>query len=723
MSLAALIVTGHGMATAQVIPAGRIFPEAWQNAGYPGEIPAPSAIINVRDHGAVGDGLTDDSPAVATALAQLSGQAGVIYFPAGQYLLRSQLRPHSGVVLRGERATTTTLRLELIAHGIWISAGQSAAFQPVVSGYTIHSNTIDVTDGGEFTAGDYAEIREENDSAWNASTWAPKVVGQILRITAVTGNSLTLERPLRITYEAAKNPEIRKITPITEVGIENLKVERLLTGTEAQRNNKFTIGFNYAARCWVRGVDCHDGFGGHIGMQYSTQIDVTGCYIHEAHEYDGGGSGYGTRLEFKTGECLIENNIFRHLRHSMLVQAGVNGNVFGYNYSIEPERTEFINDLSSDITLHGNYVYANLYEGNIVQHIWIDNSHGANGPLNTFFRNRAENYGFSMTDPLAHMQNVVGNETFTGGFLGTIAVGDGYNLQGSGHFEYANNTEADGMEPNGTDDLADFSHYLNNDPTVAPPTPTFWNIASTIPTIGPPHALNPSKVIPASARYLAGINLTIGPPSLFLQPVPQSVNEGDPVTFNVSAVGDGTVSYAWRRNGTPLTGATAATLNIASTSTPDAGSYDVVVTDQDGTVTSATAILTVIVSDSDLDGLPDDWENLWFPGDLSAMNSATDTDGDRVLDRDEWIAGTSPLDPVSFFAIESASTENNGATFRLSWPSVIGRHYSVEHSPSLAPGSWTATAVTDLPGTGIIMTSDLPLIAPRGFYRVVVKMP
>ncbi len=39
---------------------------------------------------------------------------------------------------------------------------------------------------------------------------------------------------------------------------------------------------------------------------------------------------YGTMLHFTTGECLIENNIFEHLRHSTIVQAGANGNVFGY---------------------------------------------------------------------------------------------------------------------------------------------------------------------------------------------------------------------------------------------------------------------------------------------------------------------------------------------------------------------------------------------------------
>jgi hypothetical protein len=256
---AGLLWCGGLAGAAQTIPVARTFGAAWQNAGYPGEISAPATIVSVADHGALGDGVANDYGAVAAAMASLGGEPGVVYFPAGTYLIQSQIRPPAGVVLRGERPTNTTLRFDFISHCIWVTAGQSGAFQPVVSGYGIHSDSIVVTDGSVFAAGDYAEMREDNDPAWNASTWASKVVGQMLRVTAVSGNTLTLERPLRIGYEAAQNPEMRKVTPITEVGIENLKVERLLTGTEAERNNKVTIGFNYAANCWVRGVDCYNG--------------------------------------------------------------------------------------------------------------------------------------------------------------------------------------------------------------------------------------------------------------------------------------------------------------------------------------------------------------------------------------------------------------------------------------------------------------------------------
>ena len=464
---------------AQIIPAERTFNDAWQNAGYPGKIPSPAKIVNVRDFHT-----TNDLAAVIAAIHSLSNAPGVVYLPAGTYLFHTAINLPAGVVLRGESPATTTLRWDNLGYCINVAVAQKDKYQPVTGGYMIHSRSLDVTDGHVFTAGDYAEIREDNDPAWGASKWAAQTVGQILRITAVVGNTLTLERPLRITYQAGQNPVIRKINPVTEVGIENLKIDRAVAGTDIARCNIYTIFFNYAARCWVRGVESCNTFGGHIAIDHSTQISVIGNYLHHAWYYGGGGSGYGVRLQYQTGECRIEDNIFQHLRHSMLVHLGANGNVFGYNYSREPLRTEFPSEVSSDITVHGNYPYANLFEGNLCQHIWIDDSHNANGPLNTFFRNRAEAYGIYITDRAASNQNFVGNETFTGK-LSLLFNPSGYRLIAGGHFEYGNRTSA-GVQPPGTTNLTDCSYFLTNATSVTLPTE-----------------------IPARARYFAGKTLTI----------------------------------------------------------------------------------------------------------------------------------------------------------------------------------------------------------------------
>lgn len=78
-------------------------------------------------------------------------------------------------------------------------------------------------------------------------------------------------------------------------------------------------------------------------------------------------------------------------------------------------------------------------------------------------------------------------------------------------------------------------------------------------------------------------------------PVPQTVCEGTTVNLSVVASGAGTLSYQWRKNGSVITGATTATYTITNVSTSDAGSYDVIVTGDCGSITSAAALLTVNV--------------------------------------------------------------------------------------------------------------------------------
>ena len=75
----------------------------------------------------------------------------------------------------------------------------------------------------------------------------------------------------------------------------------------------------------------------------------------------------------------------------MLVDRGANGNVFTYNYARENFQDSQPGVWTPpDISLHGHYPYANLFNSNIVQQIAIGDSWGPAGINNTFCRNRIE---------------------------------------------------------------------------------------------------------------------------------------------------------------------------------------------------------------------------------------------------------------------------------------------------------------------------------------------
>jgi hypothetical protein len=98
--------------------------------------------------------------------------------------------------------------------------------------------------------------------------------------------------------------------------------------------------------------------------------------------------------------------------------------------------------------------------------------------------------------------------------------------------------------------------------------------------------------------YSNNVELTVNPaaptaPVITVQPVAQSVTTGGTTSFSVAASGTAPLSYAWRKNGAPIPGATTTNLSVNNAQSSDAADYTVVITNSVGTVTSAAATLTV----------------------------------------------------------------------------------------------------------------------------------
>jgi hypothetical protein len=83
-------------------------------------------------------------------------------------------------------------------------------------------------------------------------------------------------------------------------------------------------------------------------------------------------------------------------------------------------------------------------------------------------------------------------------------------------------------------------------------------------------------------------------PTISTQPINVTVNVGQPATFSVVAAGTSPLSYQWQANGGNISGANSASYTIPATATTDNGTtFDVVVSNLAGTVTSNSATLTV----------------------------------------------------------------------------------------------------------------------------------
>jgi hypothetical protein len=81
------------------------------------------------------------------------------------------------------------------------------------------------------------------------------------------------------------------------------------------------------------------------------------------------------------------------------------------------------------------------------------------------------------------------------------------------------------------------------------------------------------------------------------QPTGVVATVGDPAVFQVKMNGTPPFSFQWRKNGSPIFGATQATLTIDPVADTDVATYSVIVTNAGGSITSSNALLTVVEPD------------------------------------------------------------------------------------------------------------------------------
>jgi hypothetical protein len=405
---------------AQILTQDRIVD--W-SPGLPfGGMPVKTAEADVRDFGAAGDSLSDDAPAFTAAIASLPPGGGTVRIPAGRYLLRRGLRLDRGIMLSGEGFRNTRLFFDLDAR----VENAVEIFRPIEDGWTSvpggsprGSMALETERAERFSPDDFLEINKDNDSTlmvtnaeWNQD-WAVDAVGQIVQVESVDRDRVRLRTPLYMDYPPDLRPKVRRLDPVLYAGVEKLSLMRLDSGLGDM------IVLRHAAFCRVSDVESAFTTGVHVLLYDAFRCEVTNGYFHHAHGYGAGGRGYGADCATHSTDNKIENNIFDHLRHAMMVQVGASGNVFGYNYSRRPVSDE---DLApADLSLHGHYANYNLFEANTVQSIGVGDYWGPAGPGNVFLRNVVET-GIVTVQDFSHGQSFVGNTVRSESGDGSIRI-------------------------------------------------------------------------------------------------------------------------------------------------------------------------------------------------------------------------------------------------------------------------------------------------------------
>jgi hypothetical protein len=304
----------------------------------------------------------------------------------------------------------------------------------VNSGYTRGSTSITIANASNIVAGDLLWLDQNNDNSTTVVTqmgtggsckWCGgldigsarggvRTLGQIIKVTAVGGNTLMLEKGLYWNYVAAAQPAVWKMTTVSRAGIEDLQVTQ---GYSYPVRN--LIFMSYCNECWVKNAELKNGRQRHLEVTFSYRFEVRDSLFHLADTY---GQDHGYCMSFWDGatDGLVENNIMDTCLLAVAFNGPCAGNVIAYNYSNNVTYTADPTFLEGDFATHGAHPYFNLFEGNMgymAQHdvYWGSSSH------NTWFRNRFLGYKAGLS---ANLHSVIAeaNQTYlnyVGNVLGT----------------------------------------------------------------------------------------------------------------------------------------------------------------------------------------------------------------------------------------------------------------------------------------------------------------
>ena len=208
----------------------------------PGTGPGTTATINVLNYGATGNGSTDDTAAINSAIAALS-PGDTLLFPCGHYLITSQLSiSTANVAIDGSNCAVIQ---GATANGNIMVVGNSSfmgSYGPTVA-LSATANELDTSfttaSNLGVTAGDYIYISQggkdySTDTAPGHDTGCD-VSGcrrELLKVASVSGNTITVTTALHDTYNPLLNAAVvqKLLNPVAGITVKDITLDG--SGTE-----------------------------------------------------------------------------------------------------------------------------------------------------------------------------------------------------------------------------------------------------------------------------------------------------------------------------------------------------------------------------------------------------------------------------------------------------------------------------------------------------------
>lgn len=304
-----------------------------------------STYLNVKDYGAKGDGVTDDSKAIKEAVTRARNESKTVYFPGGTYVLTETIELNfdnsKTIVFQGTKDTTITttesfkgtMINSLMEHGFsikdlkFIHKGESGKIIDTHYCYIYNSSFESTNERNQSTLVQFAGSNVRiTDSKFKSNNRIAYALSYIRKPNKISINDYIIDN----TFEGNGNgilvtglsndgrPEGLKISgnTFTNTGAKQIQVESILHIDISDNTFSGSTGTAIAISPQSLGVHGLFATGNKIEAAESCIEVFTGnAGVAVVHVVDNfmSNSKYGVKMDMGRSDVLVTKNLFRNI--------------------------------------------------------------------------------------------------------------------------------------------------------------------------------------------------------------------------------------------------------------------------------------------------------------------------------------------------------------------------------------------------------------------------
>lgn len=272
-----------------------------------------SIFISVKDEGALGDGSTDDSTSFQNAIDKaFNAGGGIVRVSAStnNYVLGSPISLKKGVVLQGEGREASVLQIgvnnALISN---VGSIETAQNNTLLANANAGDKTVTLSagKGANFSIGDWVLFLSNAVDPFISDSNSN--LGEIARIKLVSGDTLTLEGPLKFDFLTADTAEVQIMTMLENVAIHDLG----FINPDPPNFGSSFIEFGFCYKPSVKNCQFFNNKSNAIALQGCVGAEVISCKFIDLKSQTTTPTGFGysvvehgANVGYRMADCYSE---------------------------------------------------------------------------------------------------------------------------------------------------------------------------------------------------------------------------------------------------------------------------------------------------------------------------------------------------------------------------------------------------------------------------------